>query len=715
MLAAIGCSLNLLWAQAPAEGTAPEAATPHRPKIAVVLAGGGAKGVAHVATLKAVEEAGLPIDLVVGTSMGSIVGGAYCAGYSPDTMRTIIANTDWVRMIMGTPDDRHTLSGKKDDESFLLRITIDPKRWNSPTGMGGVIQGNSVLKFFRQLTATVPDSLDFSELPVAFACVGTEATTGAIKVFTEGNMPKAIRASMAIPSVFTPQVIRDTAYVDGGIVDNFPVDIARQLGADIVIGSDLIVQQDSKALTNSAIDVLMNCLDFYSKDRIEANRRDADIYIPIDVTGYSAASFGPEALDTLMARGDYYVSLQRHKLDSLRQSLNLQEEPTRIRLGDYTFATTRGSNSNWSFSEEEAALSLRKVNDGSLNSTLNIGGRFDGREFATIKARLNWVLSKTMASLLTVQARLGARLEGKVEMSRRTFGSQRIGLGYKIQKASPDFFERGVKSVSFDMLYQKANLHLSQEWNNVKYTFGLTFNNYNLDDVLVTDNKLISKVLGEKEPLYTPSGMQLYDTRSHGTVNYWSYYAKSEFNSLDTQYFPSKGHRLELSGDIITDNLYQYKDKHPLLIAACDWMWALQVSPKMTMIPHASSRFIFGSDKPEPWPLRNVIGGMFDEMDLLQQRTMAGVSRMEYVDDGGVAIAGMKLQYQLLKDHYIVVAGDVCQMISNVDGVFKMNNMHWGTEASYNIRTSLGPLSVKLYWSELTDRLAVTLNAGYFF
>jgi len=689
--------------------------TPDRPKIAVVLAGGGAKGVSHVAALKAIEDAGIPIDMVVGTSIGSIVGGMYCAGYSPDTMRTIIANTDWIKMITDNPDfGKHKLSVKKDNEQYVLRFAMDADRIKSLTGMGGVIEGRNVLNFFKSLTYMLPDSLDFQDLPIPFACVGTEAVNGDIKVFTSGNLPLAIRASMAIPTAFTPVTINDTVYVDGGVVDNFPVDIARQMGADIVIGVDLLVKQDEQALTNSAIDLLMNCVDFYSRDRLAKNRKDANIYIPIDVTGYTAASFAPEQLDTLMARGDYYVSLKKHELDSLGRSLNLPEPPQRIRLGDYSFASTRSSARNWTTSEEEVEASFRKVNDGSLLSSVNIGGRFDSKEYATVLAKLNFVLSPKWASLFSLNLRLGDRLEIKTDYSMRTFGSQRFGINYKYQKADAQFYNHGSRLVSMDTRRHKVNLYFTQEWHKIKYSFGMNFNLNKYRDILAADNTIIDEILGEHTVRYNAAGEAMPDTRKEGENYYFSYFLKSEFNSLDSQIFPHRGQRLEISGDLITDNLYKYKDKHPDLIVAVDWKTAFTFNSNITLIPHVNGRINFGNGEKESWVLKNMVGGIFDEMHYMQERTFAGVSKIEFLEERAMAITGATIQLEPFKSHFLLLRGDYLMAFDRVDNVLTKEN-HWGAEINYLVRTPLGPVGAKVGWTNLTHTYDFVINAGYYF
>ena len=181
-------------------------ATQHeRPKVAVVLAGGGAKGLAHIGVLKVLEEAGVPIDIVVGNSMGSIVGALYAIGYTPEEMDSIVRRTDWIQLLLDQPDyGNQLLSARKLNESYQLRVALDRERQTSMTGRSGLIRGKNIEDYLRRLTATVPDSVCFDSLPMPFACNATEVVAGRSHEFHSGNLVKAMRASMAIPGVFTP-------------------------------------------------------------------------------------------------------------------------------------------------------------------------------------------------------------------------------------------------------------------------------------------------------------------------------------------------------------------------------------------------------------------------------------------------------------------------------------------------------------------------------
>lgn len=669
-----------------------------RPMIAVVLAGGGAKGVAHVPALKAIEDAGIPIDLVVGTSIGSIVGGLYCTGYSPDTMRTIIRQTDWMKLIMDNPDYqiKKTLSGKKDDESYVLRYLIDFSRAFSSTGRGGILSGNNVMRFFRDLTRSLPDTLDFSDMPVPFACVGTEAITGLKKVFTQGNLPTCMRASMAIPTAFTPVTIDSVVYVDGGVVDNFPVDVARAMGADVIIGVDLRVKQTNEQLTNSAIDMLLNCVDFYSRAQYVRNIDDADIYIPIDVTGYSAASFGATALDTLLHRGDHYVGLMRPALDSLSRALALAEPPHYVRLGEYSFPNAADHVTSWNM--DESSESLSRANHGSLNSTFNFGFRFDNKEFASVKARFNLVLSQRKASLLVLEGRLGDRFDLKTDLSIKSWGTQRAGISYTLKHHDLDYLYGTHKAVTCDMRLNQFDLHFTQEWRSVLYTFGLRYDMFTYHDVLASA-ALIS---------YLP--------KDSFRERHFSYFITGEINSLNKQYFPTSGQQWVVSADFISDNMATYKHRAMLPIVLFRWNAALSFTDRFAIRPHLYVRAIFKEESADkPYSLINLAGGFMTGKDFAQQFIMAGLFDTEVIEEDGLGIAGLTLQQRLFKNHYIQVKGDVLSHTNNIKYAFNKESLNWGVEASYNIKTPIGPLTAKIFWNDLSEKFKFFLNAGYYF
>ena len=216
--------------------------------MGVVLGGGGAKGASHIGALKYIEEMGIPIDYVAGTSMGSIIGGLYAMGYSPDELTRLISNMNWSEYI-GNKIDRSSMSQETRERNSTTLVNVsfnlntlfdnDPNTKFINSLPSAYVNNSSLINLFNDLCIGYQEDMDFNDLPIPFACVATNIVTGEEVVFRNGNVPTAMRASMAIPGVFSPVSIGDMVLVDGGLVNNFPADVLKEMGADIIIGVEV--------------------------------------------------------------------------------------------------------------------------------------------------------------------------------------------------------------------------------------------------------------------------------------------------------------------------------------------------------------------------------------------------------------------------------------------------------------------------------------------
>ncbi|MDD3904230.1 MAG: patatin-like phospholipase family protein [Sphaerochaeta sp.] len=208
-------------------------------KVALVLSGGGARGLAHIAVLETIEKFGIPVDMVLGTSMGSLVGALYCAGYSPGDIRTLIEDTDLVALFTESPIETPQTVAKAfvPSKSNVLFLGF------GEGGIGtapGLIGDQRILELLTSTFSRIPDDISFDDLEIPFRCVGTDAVSGERIVYDEGSIIKAVRSSISLPIIFTPYPQGDGSYaMDGGLVDNLPIQLAKDLGADIVIACDV--------------------------------------------------------------------------------------------------------------------------------------------------------------------------------------------------------------------------------------------------------------------------------------------------------------------------------------------------------------------------------------------------------------------------------------------------------------------------------------------
>lgn len=175
-----------------------------RPKVALVLSGGGAKGMAHIGVLRVLERAGIPVDIITGTSMGALIGGLYSIGYDAETLDSLVRVQDWKTLLSDKADSRNqSLAEREKQHTYILSRPLSIAR-KSSNASGGLISGTNLSQLFTRLTVGWHDSIDFATLPIPFACVATNIVDNTEYVFHNGYLPTAMRASMAIPGVFTP-------------------------------------------------------------------------------------------------------------------------------------------------------------------------------------------------------------------------------------------------------------------------------------------------------------------------------------------------------------------------------------------------------------------------------------------------------------------------------------------------------------------------------
>jgi NTE family protein len=272
-----------------------------RPCVGLVLGGGGARGAAHIGVLKVLERERVPICAVTGTSMGAIVGGMYASGYAPDEIEAILGAIDWADVLKDDPPRGDFPMRRKND---TLRYLLDFKlgfRDGAIQFPRGAIQGQKLLLLLRRLTLHTWETPDFDALPIPFRAVATNIVTGGEKVFSEGDLALAIRASMSVPGVFQPLKVDGELLVDGGIVNNVPVDVAKAMGAErlivVDVGAPLAAEQD----LNSPFSITMQMLDILMKQRTAAVMQalgpdDVRIYPDLGDIGSAAFDRAVEAI-----------------------------------------------------------------------------------------------------------------------------------------------------------------------------------------------------------------------------------------------------------------------------------------------------------------------------------------------------------------------------------------------------------------------------------
>ncbi|WP_045884978.1 patatin-like phospholipase family protein [Pseudomonas chlororaphis] len=272
------------------------AAEAPRPKIGLVLSGGAARGLAHIGVLKALEEQGVKIDAIAGTSMGAVIGGLYASGYKIDELEKLALGIDWQQALSDAPPREDVpFRRKQDDRDFLVKQKLSFRDDGSLGLPLGVIQGQNLTLLLESMLAHASDTRDFDKLPIPFRAVATDIASGEKVVFRKGHLPRVIRASMSIPAVFAPVEMDGRLLVDGGMTDNIPLDVARDMGVDIAIVVDIGTPLRSRKQLATVVDVLNQSITLMTRRNSEeqlASLHKNDVLIQPPLASFGVTDFG---------------------------------------------------------------------------------------------------------------------------------------------------------------------------------------------------------------------------------------------------------------------------------------------------------------------------------------------------------------------------------------------------------------------------------------
>jgi NTE family protein len=256
-----------------------------RPKVGLVLSGGGAKGLAHIGVLKTLDSLNIKVDYIAGTSMGAVVGGLYAAGYSANQLDSIFSALDVNALLQDyTPRDSKSFYEKRNDEMYALTLPFTNFKLGLPSGLS---KGSYNYNLISRLTKHVSHEREFNKLPIPFLCVATDLETGSQVVLERGILAEAIIASGAIPTLYNPVEINQKILIDGGVVNNYPVEELKSRGMDFIIGVDVQEGLKNRIQLNDVTTVLSQINNFSMIEKMDEKRKLTNIYINPDIKAVS--------------------------------------------------------------------------------------------------------------------------------------------------------------------------------------------------------------------------------------------------------------------------------------------------------------------------------------------------------------------------------------------------------------------------------------------
>ena len=656
-----------------------------RKKVALVLSGGGAFGAVHVGVLKVLEEAGIPVDMVVGTSMGSIVGALYSVGYDSDDIATMFHEMEWIDLFLDREDQRHLTLNERDvlnshiyQRDFYLLGGTDPQP-------GGVLRGTNVERTLEHYLEGYTDSIDFMhDLPRQFACVATDLVTDSVVVFTRGKLVESVRASMSIPGVFTPVRLDSMVLVDGGAKNNFAADVARKLGADIVIGVRFTrgLGTDKGPKYRTIIDVMERSAGSDVSRRTRENEKYCNLVVRVPVKGFTSGSFTRKALDSLMARGEKAMRENLDTLLALKALSGVQgDRDCSLHLRDIEHVEQ--------LADERARLIDTRVSHTMMAS---VGARFDTEDFAAIHVHGRYFVGGKPGKELNVALRMGRRSMLRLAFDLEPWRFKRMGVSYEFWYKYYDLYTLGKRSDNLSLIYQQANVKLfSLDATNFDFELGVGWEHYH-----------------QFKPLRNEHSAVEFPTNEH----YFNYHARVRYNNEDRRYFTRRGMRAEASYEYYTDDFAQWKGHDGFSAVTALWHITVPLAAGTHLRWGVQGRFTFGDDVPAM--KRNVAGGMSYGKYYSQQLPFAGMGHAEFFDSKFVS-ASLRLQQRLIGRHYLLVDGTIAEHNHEVGDLFNRKPL-WGVQVGYFYYSSLlGPLGATLGWNSHTQRVNFLLSLGFDF
>lgn len=711
-----------------------------RKKVAVVLGGGGAKGFAHIGVLKVLEEAGMPIDYMVGTSMGAIIGGLYSIGYDAAEIDSMVRKQDWMTLLSDKVErSSKSFPEKENSERYFLSVPFGKEKEDRI--IRGMIRGQSLENLFSKLTIGYHGDVDFDSFPIPYACVAVDMVDGKEYVFRKGNLPLAMRSSMSIPAVFTPVRIDSMVLVDGGLNNNYPADVAWDMGADVVIGVDLGTS-DLKLLEriNTPADIIGQVIALHGHEKYMHNKETTDLLLRPDMEPYNSASFSRSAVDTLISRGEQIARLHWEDIVALKEEIGLAADENRptldrqssvnlkdaFRIRHITFEGIDPRDEKWllkiSKLKENSSLTLDALENAMSivtgtnlyshvsykltgenpydlqlmvtpkpKGSFNLGLRFDTEEVAAGLLNATYDHRLQNRSRFAFTGRVGKTSYARLDYSLGRNLLRRVNASYMFRYQDLDIFSHGDKTFNTTYTNHFAELSYSDmNWLSFMIKVGLRYDYFNYNSFLYT---------GENQD---------YQVKPE---DYFTYFVEAHLETLDRAYFPTKGVSLRAEYSMHTDNFAGYNGGSPFSAIAVRFMAVLPLNERLSLIPAFYGRSLIGSNL--AYPFLNMIGGQYPEKYMRQQLPFAGVNHTEIVNNV-LGITRLDLRLQLWRRHYVTLTGNYGVHNDELPGLFKGSNM-WGGSVGYAYQSIAGPVSVNLSLSDWDKSPLFYFNAGFYF
>lgn len=717
-------------------------------KVGLVLSGGGAKGLAHIGALKTLDSLGIKVDYVAGTSMGAIVGSLYASGYSGKQLDSIFKDIDFEKLINDDiPRESKTFYERENSEKYAITLPIKKLKIQLPSALS---RGQNVYNLFSKLMLHVSNIEDFEKLPIPFFCIATNIETGKKVILDKGSLPQAIAASGALPSLFQPVIIDDNILIDGGVVDNYPVEALRAKGMDVIIGVDVQDDLMTKEDLNSATDILLQISNFRTIKDMQVKSKLTDIYIKPDITKFNVVSFGEG--QQIIKNGEKAVLEHIEVLSQLKTKQNTKaiNKPKIVPVDSIKINAIHIKGlDKYTRSYVLGKLKLKsgeKVSYEDFNKGVNnliATNNFDSFQYRFQPLLDGYLLVTELKENETKTLfRFGAHFDNlyksaalvnltqKRILFNNDVASLDVGLGDNIRYNFEYYIDKGFywsvginsryntfhKNINASLFLEDVEL-LSEGINKIDIELSDFTSQFFVQTLFRRDFSL--KIGAEHKRLKITSETILQgNTAENKTVfeksDFFSVFGALKFDTYDNKYYPNKGLFFDGNFQVFLSSSDYNNDFSQFSYAKGKAGYAFSLFKDLSFNVSSEAGFKIGEDSNNS--LSFALGGYGNNFI----NNFISFYGYDYISlTGNSFIKGtVDVDYEFINKHHLSFAANY----ANVgDGIFE-NTEKWftspefsGYALGYGLETFFGPIELKYTWSPEVDKNRWFFNLGFWF
>ena len=710
-----------------------------RPKVGLVLSGGGAKGLAHIGVLKVIDSLGIQVDYIGGTSMGAVVGGLYASGYTANQLDSIFSKIDVDALLQDyTPRESKSFYEKRNDEIYALTLPFNNFKLGLPSGLS---KGLYNFNLMSKLTQHVSDVRDFDKLPIPFLCIATDVETGEQIVLDEGILAQAIIASGALPTLYSPVEINGRLFIDGGVVNNYPVEELKNRGVDFIIGIDVQDGLKNREQLKDVTAVLAQINNFSMIEKMEGKRNLTNIYIKPDIKGYSVVSFdkGKEIIKKGNEKANEFIK----ELLPLR---NIDERPVyKVVQNDSIFIRDITFNKLENFTrayivgklkiKRNTKVPIAQIEKGisNLNATQNFSAISYSFEKTQSGERLALQLKENKNNTFLkfglhyddlYKSGVLVNYTHKKLIAKNDVASLDVILGDNFRYNFDYYIDNGFYwSFGFNSKFNSFNRNIATDFSNGIVFTDLGINSINIDFTDITNQAYVQTIFAQKfsfgaglefKYLNIESETLENTTPIFDKSNYVSAFGYLKYDSFNQKYFPKKG--WSFSGDLKT---FLYSSDYTneferFSIAKADVGIVFEPLKRATIKLQSEGGFAIGERSISFFDF--VLGG-YGFVSTNNIRPFMGYDFLSLAGDSYVK-GTVTLDYEFYKKHHVNFTGNFANLgnriFEHIEG-WLTKPKYTGYGFGYGMESIIGPLEIKHSWSPDTKEHYTWFSVGFWF